>query len=849
MISEPYKGKIVSNLKVLDYSERLNLAENYGWNVHKIPAGYVLVDFYDHTHNSLSEEQFAALFLGDEAYAGSENFLNIQRKVKEVFGKDWVVPAHNIRGAEHLLFKSYLQEQRFAANHPTDTLRVLAKYFKSEIYEFSDISEIPKDIKFVYISASPKNIEKLGVWLGELKKAGKFLILDGSNLFSLLAFMSIEKNGDIGDLKGGVLELVSFADVLLIDASQDLFSHVGALIITGYEEVYRKFQSWVVSFEGLHTYGGLAGRDMEVIYRGFDEALRGDYHLWRYKEIERFYKKVKELGYEVSPKFSPMGFHIKVENPYPFNLALYLSGQVRGFAKKNTLCLHIPKRTYLREHYEYFADVLKYLKDKPLPNLSPDFETDFKGDEVLTFTPSKPLYRYDVVPFNAYPYRFKSVELLIHRSREYRERAIEEAGYNTFLLRSEDVYIDLLTDSGTAAMSDEQWADALYYEWKDPYEYLRQAVYDVFGFNYFIPTHQGRQAEHFISQALIKPGQYVINNMYFTTTRFHQEYAGGIFVDLIIPEAHDPTSEHPFKGNLDVDAVYRFIKEKGPKNVAYICVETNVNMAGGQPVSLENVKKIREIADEFGIPVVFDATRIAENAYFIKTREKGYENWSIKDIIRELLSYADAASISAKKDPLTNISGLLLIRDPEVYNRVYEFATAFDGSPYDGGLADRDLAILARGLYEMTDYHYLRSRIQQVQYLGEKLHSLGIPVVRPIGGHAVYLDAKSFLPHIPQDEYPAQVLAAEIYIEGGVRVMERGTVSAGRDPETGENRKPKLELVRITISRRVYTTDHMDQVIETILGVWNRRESIRGLEFVYEAPFLRFFTSRFKRKG
>ncbi|MEO0195249.1 MAG: tryptophanase [candidate division WOR-3 bacterium] len=453
------------------------------------------------------------------------------------------------------------------------------------------------------------------------------------------------------------------------------------------------------------------------------------------------------------------------------------------------------------------------------------------------------------MPFNAYPYRFKSVELLIHRSREYRERAMEEAGYNTFLLRSEDVYIDLLTDSGTAAMSDEQWADALYYEWKDPYEYLRQAVYEVFGFNYFIPTHQGRQAEHFISQALIKPGQYVINNMYFTTTRFHQEYAGGIFVDLIIPEAHDPKSEHPFKGNLDVEAVYEFIKEKGPENVAYICVETNVNMAGGQPVSLENVKKIREIADEFGIPVVFDATRIAENAYFIKTREKGYENWSIKDIIRELLSYADAASISAKKDPLTNISGLLLIRDPEVYNRVYEFATAFDGSPYDGGLADRDLAILARGLYEMTDYHYLRSRIQQVQYLGEKLHSLGIPVVRPIGGHAVYLDAKSFLPHIPQDEYPAQVLAAEIYIEGGVRVMERGTVSAGRDPETGENRKPKLELVRITISRRVYTTDHMDQVIETILGVWNRRESIRGLEFVYEAPFLRFFTSRFKRKG
>jgi tyrosine phenol-lyase len=425
---------------------------------------------------------------------------------------------------------------------------------------------------------------------------------------------------------------------------------------------------------------------------------------------------------------------------------------------------------------------------------------------------------------------------------------MEEAGFNTFLLRSRDVYIDLLTDSGTSAMSDEQWADGIRYDWKNAYEYLAQAVYEVFGFKYFIPTHQGRQAEHFISQALIKPGQYVINNMYFTTTRFHQEYAGGIFVDLIIPQAHDPDFEHPFKGNFDVDAVYSFIKEKGREKVAYICVETNVNMAGGQPVSMENIRKLREIADEFGIPLVFDATRIAENAYFIKVREKGYENKSIREIIREMLSYADAASISAKKDPLTNISGLLLIRNPEIYAKVYEFATAFDGSPYDGGLADRDLAILARGIYEMTEFEYLESRIKQVQYLGERLISLGIPVVKPIGGHAVYLNAKKFLPHIPQDEFPAQVLAAEIYIEGGVRTMERGTVSAGRDPNTGENRKPNLELVRITIPRRVYTTDHMDQVIEAILGVWNRREKIVGLEFVYEAPFLRFFTSKFRRK-
>ncbi len=844
MRSEPYRGKIVSNLKVLDYSERLNLAGDYGWNVHKIPAGYVLVDLYDCTHNALSDFQFAGLFLGDEAYAGSENFINIELKVKEIFGKSWVVPAHNLRGAEHLLFKALLEGKRFFAINPTETLKVLARYFKSEILEFS---EVPNG-EIIYLRPDQNNIRDLPKLLKVLKENSNFVILDSSMIFSLLAFKNIEDFGYVGDIEGEVLELSKFADVVIFDATQDAFSHVGALLITDLEEIYRNFQSWVVSFEGLHTYGGLAGRDMEVIHLGLVEATRKDYYVWRYEEIKRFYEGVKGLGYMVSPKFSPLGFHIKIENPYGFNLALYLAGQVRSYAKKDEIHFLIPRRTYLKEHFLYFLDVLKYLKDKALPELEADFETDFKEDEVLSFSPKSQIPRYEVLPFKAYPYKFKSVELLTNRTREYRERVIEEAGFNTFLLRSKDVYIDLLTDSGTSAMSDEQWAEGIRYDWKNAYEYLSQAVYEVFGFKYFIPTHQGRQAEHFISKALIKRGQYVINNMYFTTTRFHQEYAGGIFVDLIIPQAHDPDFEHPFKGNFDTDAVYSFIKEKGRENVAYICVETNVNMAGGQPVSMENVKKLREIADEFEIPLVFDATRIAENAYFIKVREKGYENKSIMEIIRELLSYADAASISAKKDPLTNISGLLLIRDPEIYAKVYEFATAFDGSPYDGGLADRDLAILARGIYEMTDFEYLESRIKQVQYLGERLISLGIPIVKPIGGHAVYLNAKRFLPHIPQDEFPAQVLAAEIYVEGGVRTMERGTVSAGRDPRTGENRKVELELVRITVPRRVYTTDHMDHVVEAILGVWNRRDKVRGLEFAYEAPFLRFFTSRFRRK-
>lgn len=847
MLSEPYKGKIVSSLNILDYSDRLNIAEKYGWNVHKIPTGYVLVDLYDDSQNAFSEEQMASLFLGDEAYAGSENFIKIVERVKEIFKKSWVVPAHNLRGAEHLLFKALIERKKVATYKPTYTFKILANYFKTEVLEIKD--SIPEDVIAVYINPDLNLLNSLPDILGESKDRGILSVINASRIFSLMAFNLIKRNEPLDGLPSRLKGIFDKSDIIIVDATKDLFSHVGALIITDDESIYRKFQSWVVSFEGLHTYGGLSGRDMEVIARGLEECMMLDYYLWRYKEIERFYGWVKELGYEVSPDFYPEGFYLKVENPVGFNLAIYLSGQVRGLAYKDRLYLNIPRRTYLREHFVHFVNTLEYLKNERIPELQPAFETNFNEIEVMDYILKDKLPRYKIVEYKSYPYRFRGVEILKVRSREDRERAIEEAGYNTFLLKSEDVYIDLLTDSGTSAMSDEQWSDAFYYEWKDPYEYLSQAVDEIFGFRYFIPTHQGRQAEHFISQALIKPGQYVINNMYFTTTRFHQEYAGGIFVDLIIPEAHDPKKEHPFKGNLDVDAVYEFIKEKGPNNVAYICIETNVNMAGGQPVSMENVRRIREIADEFKVPIVFDATRIAENAYFIKLREEGYKDKDIKDIVRELLSYADAASISAKKDPLTNISGLLLIRDPEVYSRVYQFATAFDGSPYNGGLAGRDLAILAKGLYEMVEYEYIKSRIEQVQYLGRRLMENGIPIVRPVGGHAVYLDAKEFLPHIPQDEFPAQTLAAEIYIEGGIRVMERGTVSAGRDPNTGENRKPKLELVRITIPRRVYTTDHMDQVVEAICEVYNRREKIVGLEFVYEAPFLRFFTSTFRRKS
>jgi tyrosine phenol-lyase len=849
MLSEPYKAKIIQYLKKLTYRERLSIAGKYNYNIHKIPSEYILVDLYDERGNAMSEAQFAALMRGDEAYAGSKNFINIEKKVVKILGKRFVIPAHNRRGAEHLLFKSLADGRtKVLSDRANITLKILANYFGVKIVEFDRnvkilTNNLDESVAFIYLNSIDPEILKLV----SSASSEHVLVLNASNIFSSAAFLKFEKKLG-GDLSSIVMELADPADVLLLSATGDLFAHVGSLLITDDVEIYEKFRAWVVSFEGLHTYGGLAGRDMETIAEGFNEALNEDYWLWRYKEIKMLYEKLKQIGYLTSEYFDADGFYLKMENPIGFNLALFLSAQIRAFAIDDKLYIRPPKRTYFKQHYEYVLKAFEMLKGKNIPELRKKFQTDFNEAEIMDFEPDGEIPDCGDLIYCSFPYRVRGVELLIQRTREYRERTIEGAGYNTFLLRSEDVYIDLLTDSGTSAQSDKQWGNAFIYDGRNAYEFLKAAVREVLGFEHFIVTHQGRQAEHFISQALINEGQYVINNMYFTTTRFHQEYAGGIFVDMIVEEAHDPESDYPFKGNLDVDAIEQFIDENGADNIAYICVEMNVNMAGGQPVSMENLRKVREVCSKYNIPLVFDATRIAENAYFIHIREDGYHNRSIREIIKEMLSFADAATFSAKKDPLVNIGGLLTIRDRKIYEKICEFATAFDGTPYSGGLADRDIAMLASGLYEMTEIDYLKSRIEQVSYLGDKLIELGIPVVKPIGGHAVYLNAKKFLEHIPQDDYPAQVLSAEIYIEGGVRTMERGTVSAGRDPKTGMNRKPSLELVRITIPRRVYSNSHMDHVIESILNVWNRRYEIGGLEIVYETKFLRFFTARFKRK-
>jgi tyrosine phenol-lyase len=450
----------------------------------------------------------------------------------------------------------------------------------------------------------------------------------------------------------------------------------------------------------------------------------------------------------------------------------------------------------------------------------------------------------------AEPYKIKVVEPLKTTTRDYRERAMQEAGYNTFLLRSEDVYIDLLTDSGTNAMSDHQWAGMMLgdeaYAGSKNYYHLEDAIERYYGYPFLVPTHQGRGAEHILSQVAIKPGDYVPNNMYFTTTREHQERAGGKFVDVIIDDAHDPAIELPFKGNVDLGKLEALIERVGAHNIPYISVAVTVNMAGGQPVSMENLRAVRELTRRHGIKVTLDATRAVENAYFIKQREDGYADKSVAEILREMCSHTDTSTVSAKKDLLTNIGGFLATFDEELFEEARSLVVVYEGLHTYGGLAGRDLEAMARGIEEMVDEDYIHSRIGQVEYVGERLMEAGIPIVRPIGGHGVFLDARGFFPEMPQDRFPAQTLAAELYLSSGLRSMERGVVSAGRNPETGEHNYPRLELVRLAFPRRVYTQAHCDVTIESVLDVWHNRHGKRGLKMVHEPRYLRFFQARFE---
>ena len=453
--------------------------------------------------------------------------------------------------------------------------------------------------------------------------------------------------------------------------------------------------------------------------------------------------------------------------------------------------------------------------------------------------------------FPVEPFRIKVVEPIRQTDRAERERILEQAGYNVFAVEAKDVYIDLMTDSGTAAMSDNQWAgimigDESYAGCRNFFN-LEEAVKSITGFQYFVPTHQGRAAENILFACTVQPGQAVPSNMHFDTTQANVLARGGNPVDLLAEEGFDPTSHAPFKGDIDLEKLEAFIEQTGPENIPLGMLTVTNNAGGGQPVSMGNIRATGEMLHKYDIPFFLDACRYAENAYFIKLRDPAYADTPVLEIAREMFSYTDGCTMSAKKDALVNIGGFLALNDEALFKRVRQELIIREGFPTYGGLAGRDLEAVARGLWEGLDEQYLAYRIAHTKYLADRLVEGGIPILEPPGGHAVYMDAKRFLPHIPQSELPGQALSCEMYLEGGVRAVEIGSVAFAReDPETGEMVYPELELVRMAIPRRVYTQAHLDHVAETCQRIYERRDQLRGMRFTYAPALLRHFTARFE---
>ncbi|NCC71889.1 MAG: aminotransferase class I/II-fold pyridoxal phosphate-dependent enzyme [Sphingobacteriia bacterium] len=455
------------------------------------------------------------------------------------------------------------------------------------------------------------------------------------------------------------------------------------------------------------------------------------------------------------------------------------------------------------------------------------------------------------LPF-AEPYKMKMVESIRKSSRKEREEWIKTARYNLFNLKSEQVFIDLITDSGTGAMSDKQWSEMMLgdesYAGASSYYKLKNAIKEILGFDYFLPTHQGRAAENVLFSTMIEAGDIVPGNSHFDTTKGHIEFRNATAVDCTISEAFDTTVEHPFKGNIDLEKLEYVLKSHPVERIPLIIVTVTCNSSGGQPVSMQNLREVYSLAKKYVVPVFFDSARFAENAYFIKMREPGYATKSIREIVAEMFSYSDGMTMSSKKDAIVNMGGFIGFREETLWKKAQTFNIMFEGFITYGGMSGRDMNALAQGLYEGTEFDYLDSRIKQVAYLGQQLRSYDIPVQMPFGGHAIFVDAKRFLPKIPKEQFPAQTLAVELYLEGGVRGVEIGALLADRDPVTRENRYPKLELLRLAIPRRVYTNNHMNYVAVALGNVYERRNKIHGgVKIINEAPIMRHFTIELER--
>ncbi len=908
MNAEPFKIKEVKKVRVHTPYERWNIIKLARFNTFHVSSHQVSFDMVSRGMSAWSHFQKAGYMIGDEAYAGSRNFIRLEGEARRVLGLERIVPTHNGLGAEKLLSTTLMEKGQLVLTNcgrssglveanggeMLDITHEKAReYGAPERFGADlDLDRVGKLLRehggrvaYLFVEAAPEawNSQPISMHnlssIAELaRKHGVPLAVDISNVLETAFWMRAAEgvNGSLSDIARSVIGL---ADVVLLDASQDPRADVGGFLSARKDEHFQALMNQVVVFEGLHTYGGMTGRAMEVFAIGVAEMAEDDYTVWYQDQVQQLhaaivadgvpaYHGVKGVALDVG-RFLP---HLAAaDNPKAVLAAcLYIQGGVRAKIEGTwahnstgeggrTLSLEIPRHAYTRNHLREVADTIRALhrsRDE-ISGLSltnrPEFydQAEFDPVKARLFVSLPMDERSAARQFE--PYKIAIFEPLKMTDRAYRQKAVVEAGYNTFLLRSEDVYIDFLTDSGTSAMSCYQWegmTDSMDTPYNSlHYQRLVELFREILGYNHIIPTHQGRAAEHIMSQVMIRPGQSVPGNMYFTTTKLHQEKAGGVFVDVIVDEAHDPQSTFPWKGNIDLNKLRREIERVGEKQVAYVSFEMCVNMAGGQPFSMQNVKDVARLCQKHGIPVMFDATRCVENAYMIKWKDPEYRHRSVKEILREMLSYGDGCTISAKKDFLVNMGGILACNSGELATKFERMLRVWEGEVTNGGLDPKDIEALYRGLQDSLDDDYIRMRIEQTQEFGRKLLDAGVPIVVPVGTHAVFLDAKRFLPHVDQDEYPSQALAAAIFIECGVRTMERGNVSKGRDPRTGKNYRPALELVRCTIPRRVYTGSHIDYVVEGIRRLYEKRDRLTGLEFVYEPPVLRFFQGRFRPKG
>ncbi len=880
-IHEPHKIKTVRLVCFPSLEERKRNLQKAHFNVFNLTPSQTGFDMVSYGTSAMSQDQISGQLIGDEAYAGARNFESLCDAVNRVLGHTYVCPTHNSLGAVKLMVATLTPRGSLIPSNATGRIDIHSPR-GIEIAPVRDLTEkvftgnvdLPKleallrerqaaivGMQCFADGQHPFSLENLRAVRALADKFGLRLVLDVSRIIENAWYIQKHEGGQadrsIGDI---VKQMSKTAHVILFDGAQDAKSNTGGLLATDNPADHEHFMNEVVVYEGLHTYGGMAGRTMEVLARGISEMCDEEEVQWVMYQTERFTERLRSAGiplergcdgaYVKADQFLP---GIPVYPEHALAAALYQMSGVRtvvpGHAGHGHLLpVQIPRLAMTTWQLDQVADAIISLftqRDRVAPL---DIERDGAWNDQVQF---RSVFA-DLVPyeFNCYPFIIHTIEPIARTNREQRERAIREAGWNTFLLRSADVSIDLLTDSGTTAMSTEQWAQ---YDGahatpatSEAYHAFVDAMKEIYGYEYILPTHQGRAAEQIQSEVLIKPGQFVPGNMYFTTTKLHQELAGGIFVDVIVDEAHDPVSEFPWKGNIDIGKLDALVAQHGAEKIAYISFEFSVNMAGGQPASMDNIREVYAYCRPKGIPVLFDATRAVENAYFIQKRDPRYHNTHIRDIVREMMAHGDGCTVSGKKDFLINIGGLLAFKDNAEWARAAEEKLRiYEGGVRDGGLPAADLAAMARGVLEMLDDRYIKTRVEQAGWLASRLTDAGVPVVAPTGSHAVFIDVKRFLPHVDQDEYPAQRLAAEIYLETGVRVMERGNVSKGRD-SSGKNYRPALELVRLTIPRRVYSNEHMRAVADGIARLYERRDEIKGLKFVYEPPALRFFQGRFE---